>query len=208
MTGTAIWRTIPSEIVSYTSLPGIFHPERDEGTLPFSLCLWEAGRFLQGKAFSWGWWSGAQCSFETKSEGINQIACTCSQTSHDGRSCEDWQVAGTERILTKGPDNTMTTGLSLQGWRAWRRWRLGHLPTHRHGHRCSPGQVWRECIFQEWKQLAICPPFPSGLTLLISSLSLLCHHQPAKAVTAFWCARSRSCADSRSSRETLNVYLH
>lgn len=52
MTGTAMWRTIPSKIVSYTFLPGIFHPERDEGTLPFSLCLREAGRFLQGKAFS------------------------------------------------------------------------------------------------------------------------------------------------------------
>lgn len=52
MTGTVIWRTIPSEIVSYTFLPGIVRRERDESVLPLPLRLQEAGRFLQGKAFS------------------------------------------------------------------------------------------------------------------------------------------------------------
>lgn len=52
MTGTIIWRTIPSEIVSYTFLPGIVRRERDESVLPLPLCLQEAGQLLQGKAFS------------------------------------------------------------------------------------------------------------------------------------------------------------
>ena len=152
---------------------------------------------------------GAQRSFETESEGINQLACASSRTSHNRHSCKDWQVAGTQQILTKGPDNTRTTGLSLQGRRAWRRWVPGTPPPHTdtvtNVHQLRSGKT--ASSRKETNRQHAPVPFrvwPSWFPHLASCVTI----RPAEAVTAFWCAGSCSCADSRSSRETLNVYVH
>lgn len=107
MTGTVIWRTIPSEIVSYTFLPGMDSPGVTKASCHFHSASKRQADSSGERPSAESVRLGANCGLETKSEGIHQVACASSRTLRTARrSCKDWQVAGTQPILTKGPDNT------------------------------------------------------------------------------------------------------
>lgn len=132
---------------------------------------WEEGQFLLVKANSCK--SGVKCTGQLWD--LRQSDQLLSMCFH--RDITDWQVAGAQGTLTGGLENSVTTGPELER-RVGRRKQLHGTPqTHRHTRsRGSRGSGWRGRVLQ----LSKCPLFPLGVIFLISSLSLLCHHQASQ----------------------------